>query len=67
MGVAPEKHDWHRVDGKWVYATSAQILQADKATAEMMVELRKQFDELRDEVQKRSEKKLRESILKLKN
>ena len=65
LGVAPEKPGWYRVGGEWVWGTSAQIMQAEKAAEETIAAWREQFDELAAESLERTRQRLRDAVQKM--
>ena len=62
LGVAPEQPTWHRAHGEWVWGTSAQILQAEKAAEEAIAALRERISELQAEVRERNLVRMREAV-----
>lgn len=62
LGVAPEQPTWHRVNGEWVWGTSASIRQAEKAADEVIARARERFEELAAEVRERNLVRMREAV-----
>lgn len=62
LGVAPEQPDWYRVGGEWVWGTSAQIMQAEKAAEETIAALRERISELQAEVRERNMERMRTAV-----
>ena len=48
LGAQPERPDWHRVNGSWMYGTSADVYRVMRGAEQIQAKLDEQVQRLRE-------------------